>query len=481
MASAPQQTSDYSLGFKEPAGEISVSELPVEGALPSWLSGSLVRLTPTRFEAEGVELNHWFDGQAMLHGFGINNGKVSYTNRWLRSRQLEAMEGEGRIRYREFATDPCRSIFKRFMTLFKPDGQFTDNGVVNLTKLGDEYLALTETPLPVRFDPETLRTLGISDWASEIPGLLTTAHPHGDRGLLINYTGDVGLVNRYRFYTMEPGGKPQVAAEMRIREPAYVHSFALTPRFFILTEIPYVVSPLALALSGRPYIENFRWEPERGTRFLLFDRSLGRLRASFEVDPFFVFHHVNAFENHDEVVVDLCAYEDPSIIDSLYLARIRSSEHSAPPPARLWRYRLDVERGMVRDEQLTPIPFELPRINYGPRNCQPYRYAYGVSANNPEDFLNVLAKVDVRDGSFHLWHEPGCYPSEPVFVPEPGRRAEDGGVVLSVVLDSASGHSFLLALEATSWLEIGRAELPQHVPFGFHGDFFAATAGREPV
>ena len=44
-------------------------------------------------------------------------------------------------------------------------------------------------------------------------------------------------------------------------------------------------------------------------------------------------------------------------------------------------------------------------------------------------------------------------------------------MVLSVVLDSAAGRSFLLVLDAGSFEELARAEAPQRIPFGFHGDF----------
>ena len=46
-----------------------------------------------------------------------------------------------------------------------------------------------------------------------------------------------------------------------------MHSFGLTERWLVLAEFPFVVNPLALAFSGRPYIENYRWKPELGTRF----------------------------------------------------------------------------------------------------------------------------------------------------------------------------------------------------------------------
>jgi carotenoid cleavage dioxygenase-like enzyme len=471
MTVMQQVTGDPQLGFREPPGEVEVADLPLHGELPAWLTGSLVRVTPARWEAGNTTLRHWFDGLAMLHGFAIEDGRVSYANRWLRSRQFEAVETDGKIAYSEFATDPCRTLFKRITTIFNPVSALTDNGVVNVVKLGDEYLALTETPLPVAFDGATLDTLGVTDWAGDIPGLLTTAHPHGERGKLINYAAHLGPVNKYRIYTLTPGGKPQVAAEMKVRKPAYMHSFGLTERHYVLAENPYVVNPLRLATARKPFMENFEWEPERGLRFHVFDRDGGELRASFEAPPGFTFHFVNCFEDGGQVVADLCVYDDESIIDALYMDRIADRNIDAPPP-KLIRYRLDLASGECRTEQLTDIPFELPRIDYGRHNGRPYRYAYGISSNDPEDWTNVIAKVDVTDGSFDLWHEPGCYPSEPVFVRDPEGTAEDDGVALSVVLDSATGRSFMLVLDARTWQERARAEAPQHVPFGFHGQFF---------
>ena len=75
-------------------------------------------------------------------------------------------------------------------------------------------------------------------------------------------------------------------------------------------------------------------------------------------------------------------------------------------------------------------------------------------------------------GDVITWSQAGCYPGEPVFVPAPDARAEDEGVVLSVVLDSSAGRSSLVALDAGTFEELGRAEAPHSIPFGFHGQFF---------
>ena len=62
-----------------------------------------------------------------------------------------------------------------------------------------------------------------------------------------------------------------------------------------------------------------------------------------------------------------------------------------------------------------------------------------------------------------------------MFLSAPDSTAEDDGLVLSVVLDSRRGTSFLLVLDASSFKEVARAHVPQHIPFGFHGQFFSGV------
>ena len=47
-------------------------------------------------------------------------------------------------------------------------------------------------------------------------------------------------------------------------------------------------------------------------------------------------------------------------------------------------------------------------------------------------------------------------------------------MLLSLVLDGAAATSFLLVLDATTLAEVGRARVPHHIPFGFHGQYAAA-------
>jgi carotenoid cleavage dioxygenase-like enzyme len=460
----------YAAGFETLDEELPLGALEVEGDIPAWLEGSLIRNGPARFEIGDRAFNHWFDGLSMLHRFAFAGGRVSYANRYLRSRSYRAAEERGEITMSEFGTDPCRSLFKRVQAFFSP--QISDNANVNLTRLGDEVIAMTETPLPVIFDPETLEAAGVT---SAAPGQHTTAHPHLDpaTGEGLFYAVKFGPRTSYLLYARSDSERQRTIAKLPVSRPAYMHSFGMTERYAVLGECPLVVNPLDLAKAGRPFIENYRWEPERGAPFLVIDRSTGELAARVDADPYFCFHHVNAFEADGELVVDLVAYDDDTIVRSLYLSELRSADFDVPN-VELRRYRLPLGGGRASSETIA-VGFELPRINYGRCNGRPYRYVYGNGPSEDGGFLSRIQKADLSDHSTLEWSEPGVFAGEPVFVPGPGAKAEDGGVVLSVVLDSRAGTSFLLVLDARDLSEIARAGVPHAIPFGFHGQYLSGV------
>jgi beta,beta-carotene 9',10'-dioxygenase len=349
--------------------------------------------------------------------------------------------------------------------MFSP--ALTDNANVNLVKLGERFVAMTETPIPVQFDADTLAAAGV---AYRAPGEISTAHPHLDRhsGGMINYAAKLGPRSSYRFFRVAPGGsEPEVIARRGVREPAYMHSFGLTERWLVLMEFPFVVNPLRARLSGRPYIENYRWKPELGTRIHLLSRTGENDLGPFQTDARFAFHHVNSYEEGEDLVVDVCTFPDAGIVEDLYLERLRAGKPVTG--AALERFRVSPKTGAVAVERLLDESIELPRINYGRCHERPYRYVWGVGTGG--GWLDRIVKGDVVERSTRIWEEDGAYPGEPVFVAAPEAQGEDEGVLLSVVLDSRRGTSYLLVLDAQSMEELARAEVPHAIPFGFHGQF----------
>ena len=481
-AAAAAAARDRALLFRSLTDEVADVPLAVRGRLPAWLTGTLVRNGPALFELPSQQLNHWFDGQAMLHAFAIDGGRVRYTNRFVDGVAYRANRAAGRLRYREFATDPCHALFARVKALFVPGavGGVTDNAAVHVARLGAHHAALTEGALPVTFDPRTLRTLGVVDWDGAAPrgrraAELVTAHPHpGGDGTLVNLRVRFARRARYELFAADARrGTTRTLAALETAEPAYVHSFGLTRTTAVVVEGPWTVRPTELlrdGLVGRTFAESYRWRAGRPTRFRLLDLDGARPAATCEAPPLFVFHHVNAFDDGDAVVCDLVAYPDASVVDALYLERLRDATVRVPG-GRVQRWRLPRAGGPAELVAEHVPPMELPRVAAS-HDGRPYRYAYGCGASDGGHFLDRVVKLDVAGGGWRAWESPRCYPGEPVFVPRPGGRHEDDGVLLTLVLDGAAGRSALVVLDAATMGEVARAEAPHAVPAGFHGEFW---------
>lgn len=464
------------LGLTSLTEETPLTDLAVQGELPSWLTGTLLRNGPARWEFDNVRLNHWFDGMAMLHSFDFSGGQVRYMNRFVQSKAYRSLNEDGKLAFSEFATDPCRSRFKRFATMFSPN--LTDNPNVNVIKLGDHFMAMTETAMPLEFDPATLDVIGV---AYDVPGgQMALAHPHvdGANGDMVNLAGKLGATSSQSFFRLKANEtKPSVIKKLARSRPTYQHSFGMTERWIVFTEFPFSVNPLDIVRTGRPFIENFKYDAEAPVKITLIDRESGEIGGEWEGAPGgFCFHHVNAYETAGEVIVDLCRFDSPQIVEELYVEGLRSGMGQTWP--YLHRYRLVEGAATAVEERLSEEPIELPRINYRANHQRPYRYVYGTGSATQEQ-LDQIVKIDVSDGSSKIWKEDGCSVGEPVFVAAPVRngqsaRSEDGGVVLTIVLDGERGRSFLLVLDASDFGELARAEVSHHIPAGFHGSYVSS-------
>src|SRR6202008_4506220 len=94
----------YQRGFQTLERETSVAALNVEGCIPDWLTGTLLRMGPARFEWGPDRYRHWFDGSGMIHRFSFAAGKVGYMpsrlpNAWSdRARPLASSSNHARPR-----------------------------------------------------------------------------------------------------------------------------------------------------------------------------------------------------------------------------------------------------------------------------------------------------------------------------------------------------------------------------------------------
>lgn len=486
----------YRIGYTNLEQESTAVSLLTKGNIPSWLKGILFRNGPALFAKNNSWVVNAFDGLAMIHAFSINDGAVTYTNQFLKTSAYKSVQKTGKMSYAGFAQDPCASHFKWFLSLFVQPGHEEEkkqssipNANVNIAQYTDRFVALTEVPLPVEFNPHTLETIGVFDYQDSLPreSIHDTAHPHYDplRKEHLGYYTEFDRMSKVHVYSIKDGSTTRsILASYEVEEPSYMHSFAITPQYAILTMLPFVVNPMDL-LSGKPFITNFKWKPERGTKIVVIDRINNTIIGQYTTEPFFAFHTINAFEkNNDEIVLDIASYSQPAsdINDTLAsLLAPQPIKHSPGHPlaepeshegetGTLTRYIINLKQSTISSKLLSQERIELPRINYD-YNGHEYTYVYAYAQSKGSTLSDKLIKINVQTGDVLEWKEAHCFPGEPVFIAKPEAAAEDDGVVLTVVLDAAKNSSFLLVLDATTFSEIARAQTPHHIPFGFHGLF----------
>jgi carotenoid cleavage dioxygenase len=108
------------------------------------MRGALFRIGPTRSSSPRTP-HHWFGGDGMVHGFYVEDGKVSYRNRYVRTPKWELEHEHGRALFgamgNPMTTDP--------LAIGNEGGVANTNIVWHAGKL----LALEEAHHPFAMDP----------------------------------------------------------------------------------------------------------------------------------------------------------------------------------------------------------------------------------------------------------------------------------------------------------------------------------------
>ena len=154
--------------FANSSPEVNNKLLTMEAGgmpLPSWLNGALLRNGPGLFETEKRRFGNIFDGLAKLTRYDVKeDGSVRFSTRFLRSKMYETMTDEGDISPGPY-TGPVIPSFNRMQKIQGAVSYLSsfDNVVVNVHQMGDTkgpWVATTDSPVLMEFDPFTLQTIG---------------------------------------------------------------------------------------------------------------------------------------------------------------------------------------------------------------------------------------------------------------------------------------------------------------------------------
>ncbi len=415
--------------------EVTETELKVTGSIPPELNGRYLR---NGSNPKFGDTAHWFLGNGMIHGVELENGNANwYRNRYV---QTPLLADEG--------TNPLETLDDRSKSL------------ANTHVLGHagKILALEEGHWPFEISAD-LETVGAYNYDGKLNTGMT-AHPK-----ICPETGELlffyyGMTPPYMTYHRASAqGELVQSEEIEVKGATMVHDFNITRNHIIFMDLPLVWN-FENVTGGLP----IQWSDDYGARLGVMPRNGSNKDVVwYDIDPCYVYHPVNAYENGDTIVIDVCRLE-------------HSMKQGAPDVSPvLYQWTINQATGKVSERQLDDHSVEFPRVPDS-RIGLPYRYGYTAQFGSGGPTANAFRKYDMKTDT-SVAHElgNGRAGGEPVFVPGAGASAEDDGYLLSFVYDPAENKSELIIVDASNMEKdpVARVHLPRRIPAGFHGSWVA--------
>jgi carotenoid cleavage dioxygenase-like enzyme len=461
LAMLVKKNSPYLEGnFAPVEHEIEATHLPVIGELPLELNGMLVRNGPNpHFSPRGRY--QWFDGDGMLHGVKISQGKASYCNRYVRTNALQIEQMAGHALWKSVMEPPQMANPKN--NLFSPFKNVANTSVV---WHANHLLALWEGAEPYKINLNDLSTVGSYSYGHQLKTSMT-AHPKIDpkTGEMM-FFGYSPLVPPYLYYgVISAGGNIEKILPIDLPTGVMMHDFAITENYTLFLDLPLTFS-LSRLNRGEP---GYLFEPDVPCRIGILPRygTTQSLRW-FRISPCFVIHVLNAYERGEEIVLSALRANDAKGLD------MPSKVADVEDRPVLYQWQCNLSTGVVKGMPLDDVAAEFPSLNptkVGKEN----RYGYTArmaSGKTPMFVFDGLIKYDFVKGTSQeqAWGKH-CYGGEAIFVPRPNADVEDNGWLLNFVYDETSQSSELVVMDAQNFERppIARILLPQRVPYGFHG------------
>ncbi len=425
--------------------EVTVTDLRVTGTIPTELTGRYLRNGPNPAGPVNEAKYHWFSGHGMVHGIRLRDGRAEwYRNRWVRTKGVCDIIG---------GTPPPSD--------WPADHPSFPANTNVIGHAGRTYAIVEAGSPPIEMSYE-LDTVRVSSLGGTLP-MAFSAHPKRDpkSGELHVMTYYWGWGNQVQYLLVGTDGRVRKHVDIPLPGGPMLHDMAITEKYALVFDLPCVFN-LDAAMKGAslPYYWDHDYEARIG--FMPLDGGADAIKW-VTIDPCYVFHPMNAYDDGDEVVLD--AARHPKMFD-----RERRGPSEGDPV--LTRWRLNPSTGAAKEETVNDRPQEFPRIN---ESLIGRSYRYGYSAGVGTGFAqDTLMKTDLTTFAVQArTDQPRFGYGEPVFVARDGAVAEDDGWVMALRHDTQNDTSDLAIFDARAITDdpVAVVHLPVRVPNGFHGNW----------
>lgn len=223
--------------------EITADNLKVVGRLPANMDGMFVRNgSNPQFPPK---LNyHWLEGDGMLHGVRIQDGKASYQNRWVRTAAWRKANKEGHAIYPSVLDPPD---VKHFLEQFlKGEMPYPNTANTALVWHHGKLLALWEGGLPHEINVPNLETVGPYNFGAKLKHVFT-AHPKVDpkTGELM-FFGYSPIPPFVQYSVADRHGAIKSTTPIELPRAVMMHDMAITENYSLFIDCPVVFDPTAM-------------------------------------------------------------------------------------------------------------------------------------------------------------------------------------------------------------------------------------------
>jgi carotenoid cleavage dioxygenase len=463
--------------------DINVHDCEVRGEIPKDLNGAFYRMHLDWLypPANADETILAADGYISM--FRLRDGGASYKGRYVQTLRYQNQVKADRQLYgyyrNPYTDDPS------VRDIANPGARTTANTTPVI--LGGKLYATKEDGLPYEIDPNTLATLGQTDFGGHWKSQTFTAHPKvdPDTGETYAYGYEAtGLCSRDVFVCrFDRGG--QITRQWRFEAPhtSMLHDMWLT-REHIIIPGSGLVTNIEWLKAGKMH---WGWDSSRPSWHAVIAREGDDADIRFFFGPErSIVHTANARTENGKIVL-----EGPVANGNTWpwFADIHGKPY-APVPNTLRRVTLDLGAtdGVPTEETLFETPISsFTRIDERFLTL-PYRYVYVQYADARFDSGNQLGRTDGNCiGRFDLQTHTltpffpgrGRALAEPVFIPRTGSRAEGDGYLMAVAQNLEQSATELYLLDATTMEQMACITLPFRTSGQVHGTW--ATSSELPL
>uniref|UniRef100_A0A1D1ZTI7 Dioxygenase n=1 Tax=Auxenochlorella protothecoides TaxID=3075 RepID=A0A1D1ZTI7_AUXPR len=369
------------------------------GSIPEGLVCTYFSNGPGKFQVGGQAIGHPLDGDGFISSISVKGGKAFYRSDFVQTPEHVAGKILKRGQFRgTFGTQRAGGPLSNLLDLHVANTSNT-----SVVDWGGLLLSFFEGGQPYALHADTLRTLGVAtlggavreglpidlggltlnaafnalhrlvqrsvgSWAHLHPrqmavgGEAVTAHPHVDPAVrrLVSFKYSVSprdpaghatrrLHTHFTFMELDGAGIVVERVPWALPGYAFVHDFVLTRAWYVVFENPVSVDYHAYMLGLAPAAASIRWDVGRPTVVHLIPRPgapPGARPRRFELPPSFVFHHANAYEQGEHVIIDSVHYDSLPGVGTPALGK-KQVDPQVSYSARLRRATLNLRTGVA--------------------------------------------------------------------------------------------------------------------------------------